>query len=104
MSLFSTGNREVAFIHSITSAGVVYSIAKACSDGSLSNCACDPSKTSGRSRDAKGEFDWSGCSNNVKFGLKFARLFIDAKESKTRDIRGLMNLHNNNVGRRVGLV
>ena len=91
----------MAFVHSITSAGVVHSIAKACSDGALLNCACDPTKRSGRGSDSEGEFDWTGCSDNVKFGVKFARLFIDAKESETRDARGLMNLHNNSAGRRV---
>lgn len=95
------GSREVAFIHAITSAAVVHSLASACRNGSLKNCACDPGKTRGTSRDSSGEFDWTGCSNNIKFGLKFARSFVDAKESETRDARGLMNLHNNNLGRRV---
>ncbi|KAF6030278.1 WNT2B [Bugula neritina] len=99
-NFISRGSREVAFIHTIASAGVVQSLLMACSDGSLSNCECDPSKKNGKSRDSKGEFDWSGCSNNVKFGLKYAKSFTDAKESETRDLRGLMNLHNNNAGRR----
>ena len=89
----------MAFIHAITTAAVAHSLANACRDGSLENCACEPTKTRGKSRDSKGEFDWTGCSNNIKFGLKFAKSFIDAKES--RDARGLMNLHNNNLGRRV---
>lgn len=100
--LIIPGSKEVAFIHAITSAGVVHSLAKACRDGSLEDCGCDPRRTRGSSKDSEGKFDWTGCSNNIKFGLKFARLFIDAKESETRDGRGLMNLHNNNLGRRVG--
>lgn len=103
-SFSNTGSKEVAFVNSITSAGVVHSISKACSDGALLNCACDPTKRSGKGSDSEGEFDWTGCSDNVKFGVKFARLFIDAKESETRDARGLMNLHNNSAGRRVCLI
>ena len=49
----------------------------------------------------RGDFDWGGCSDNVRYGSTFSRMFIDAKERRQRDGRALMNLHNNRAGRRV---
>lgn len=95
-----SGSREVAFIYAISSAGVVYTLARACSQGDLDSCSCDPAKK-GSSRDAKGSFSWGGCSDHVDHAMRFSQAFVDAKERKERDARALMNLHNNRAGRRV---
>merc|ERR1712106_841081 len=34
-------NRETAFIHAVTSAGVAHTISRNCSEGSLTHCGCD---------------------------------------------------------------
>ncbi|KAH1186222.1 hypothetical protein KIL84_018971 [Mauremys mutica] len=94
-----TGSRESAFVYAISSAGVVFAITRACSQGELKSCSCDPKKK-GSAKDNKGHFDWGGCSDNVDYGVKFARAFVDAKERKGKDARALMNLHNNRAGRK----
>lgn len=99
-SFFFPGSREAAFVYAISSAGVVYALTRACSQGDLRTCNCDPHKR-GRARDERGEFDWGGCSDNINYGIKFAKAFIDAKERTVRDARALMNLHNNRCGRTV---
>lgn len=48
---------------------------------------------------------WGGCSDNINYGIWFSQKFVDAPD-KTRhkdtwDIRNKMNLHNNEVGRKV---
>ncbi|MGH0158134.1 UNVERIFIED_CONTAM: hypothetical protein FKN15_035099 [Acipenser sinensis] len=90
---------EAAFVYAISSAGVVYSLTRACSQGELESCSCDPKKK-GSSRDSKGTFDWGGCSDNIDYGIQFAQAFVDARERKERDARALMNLHNNRAGRK----
>ncbi len=45
---------------------------------------------------------WGGCSADIKYGLDFARVFVDAREINEDD-RALMNLHNNRAGRKVRL-
>ncbi|KAK1801183.1 hypothetical protein P4O66_022871, partial [Electrophorus voltai] len=91
-------SREAAFVYAISSAGVVYAITRACSQGELKTCNCDPLKR-GRAKDERGEFDWGGCSDNINYGIKFAKAFIDAKERTVKDARALVNLHNNRCGR-----
>ncbi|KAI1888598.1 hypothetical protein AGOR_G00186810 [Albula goreensis] len=92
-------SREAAFLYAISSAGVVHTLTRACSQGELESCSCDPEKK-GTSRDSKGTFDWGGCSDHVDYALRFTQNFIDAKERKQRDARALMNLHNNRAGRK----
>lgn len=101
--IFFLGSREAAFVYAISSAGMVYTLTRACSQGELENCSCDPGKK-GSSRDAKGAFDWGGCSDHVDHAIKFTQVFIDAKERKERDARALMNLHNNRAGRKVTIL
>ena len=96
------GSREAAFVYAISSAGVVYAITRACSQGELKICSCDSHKR-GRASDDKGDFDWGGCSDNINYGIKFAKAFVDARERMVKDARALMNLHNNRCGRMVSL-
>ena len=115
----STGIREMAFVHAISSAGVAHSVTRACSAGVLDRCGCD--KTVGQRttvgpgaiprRGVRGigggvsssSFQWAGCSDNAAYGSAFSKLFIDAREKAKRKeaSRALMNLHNNNAGRKV---
>ncbi|KPP77989.1 protein Wnt-2-like [Scleropages formosus] len=97
--LLLRGSREAAFVYAISSAGMVHALTRACSQGLLDTCSCDPTKK-GTSQDAKGAFDWGGCSDDVDYAIRFTQAFVDAKERKERDTRALMNLHNNRVGRK----
>ncbi|KAI3370986.1 hypothetical protein L3Q82_023635, partial [Scortum barcoo] len=97
--LLLRSSREVAFMYAISSAGVVYTLARACSQGELDSCSCDPTKK-GSWRDGKGSFNWGGCSDHVDYAISFSQTFVDAKERKERDARALMNLHNNRAGRK----
>ncbi|CAH1772955.1 unnamed protein product [Owenia fusiformis] len=93
------GTREVAFVHSISSAGVSHTVTRACSSAKLTKCGCDRTV---RGRSSKG-FDWAGCSDNIAYGNAFSKTFVDARERgrKGDGGRSLMNLHNNEAGRQV---
>jgi len=95
------GSKETAYLYAITSAGVVHAVAKACSSGNLTECNCD---SFGQGRTTSEGWKWGGCSDNLKYGLRFSRSFLDAADKrlvrKRGDIRNLMNLHNNEAGRR----
>jgi len=95
------GSKETAFLYAITSAGVVHTVARACSSGNLTECSCE---VAGRGRTTPEGWNWGGCSDNLRYGIKFAKRFIDAPDKKqmrkTGEIRNMMNLHNNEAGRR----
>ncbi|XP_054044683.1 protein Wnt-4-like [Rissa tridactyla] len=92
------GTRESAFIHAISAAGIAFAVTRACSRGELEKCGCDR-KIRGVSPEG---FQWSGCSDNLSYGIAFSQAFVDNPE-RSRGIsssRVLMNLHNNEAGRK----
>lgn len=96
-----SGTREAAFVHSIFAAGIANAITKECSKGKIGQCHCD-ANLQGYSDHG---FQWSGCSDNVQFGIIFSRRFVDSYErERSRNSwsidRVLMNLHNNEAGRK----
>lgn len=126
ITLLIAANRETAFVHAISSAGVMYTLTRNCSLGDFDNCACDDSRNGQRgqrrlqdmykkkttsftesqakllpSSSAGGHgWLWGGCSDNVGFGEAISKQFVDALETG-QDARAAMNLHNNEAGRKV---
>ncbi|ELT87681.1 hypothetical protein CAPTEDRAFT_149951 [Capitella teleta] len=100
--ILKRGTKETAFMYAVTSAGVVHAVTKACSSGNLTDCTCDLSQQGQTSGEG---WKWGGCSDNVDYGMWFAETFVDAPEklrhTASKDIRSLMNLQNNAVGRQV---
>ncbi|XP_041479643.1 protein Wnt-4-like isoform X2 [Lytechinus variegatus] len=96
--VLDNGTREAAFVNAISAAGVAHAVTRGCSSGELEKCGCDRT-VGGNSADG---FVWAGCSDNVAYGVQFSQTFVDAMERKTRATleRRLMNLHNNEAGRR----
>ncbi|KAG7258330.1 hypothetical protein CRUP_023665 [Coryphaenoides rupestris] len=71
--------------------------------GELSTCGCS---RAARPRDLPRDWLWGGCGDNVNYGYRFAREFVDAREREKNYPRGspeharmLMNLQNNEAGR-----
>ena len=105
--LFSA-SREAAFTHAISAAGVVHSISRSCREGDLASCGCSRAM---RPKDLNRDFIWGGCGDNIEYGYRFARAFVDVREREKNHprhsdelARMLMNLHNNEAGRRVSLI
>ncbi|XP_043925612.1 protein Wnt-8a [Protopterus annectens] len=90
-----SATRETSFVHAISSAGVMYTLTRNCSAGDFDNCGCDDSRNG--QVGGKG-WIWGGCSDNVDFGERISKQFVDALETG-QDARALMNLHNNEAGR-----
>lgn len=49
-------------------------------------------------------FQWSGCSDNLSYGVAFSQTFVDETERAKGMSAGrpLMNVHNHEAGRKVG--
>ncbi|WAR10008.1 WNT6-like protein [Mya arenaria] len=89
--------RETAFVYAITAAGVVYTVTRACSRGSLLQCTCDNNV---RDITSDGEWEWGGCHDDVDFGYMKSKEFMDDRRKKKKgDLRTKIRLHNNEAGR-----
>lgn len=93
-------SRETAYIYAISSAGIMFSVTRACAKGELDNCGCDGKSAH---RDTGADFEWGGCSDNIRHGARFSKEFLDSDEIKNKD-HGSMNLWNNAAGRKVTLM
>uniref|UniRef100_T1JPJ6 Protein Wnt n=1 Tax=Strigamia maritima TaxID=126957 RepID=T1JPJ6_STRMM len=89
-------SREKAYVYAVSAAGVAYSITRSCSKGEIAECGCDDKV---RTKSTKGKWEWGGCSEDVRFGESFSKDFVDSRENEN-EAEGLMNLHNNEAGRR----
>ncbi|GFG33089.1 hypothetical protein Cfor_12113 [Coptotermes formosanus] len=93
--------REQAYVYALSSAAVAYTIARACSAGTLFHCSC-----ASPPRDPpNGNFKWGGCGDNVRWGSQFGKQFTDSAEKRgaraePRSTLAAVNLHNNRAGRR----
>ncbi|MBN3318993.1 WNT5B protein, partial [Atractosteus spatula] len=97
------GSRETAFAYAISASGVVNAISRACREGELSTCGCS---RAARPKDLPRDWLWGGCGDNVNYGYRFAKEFVDAREREKNYPKGseehartLMNLQNNEAGR-----
>lgn len=98
------GFRETSFLYALTAAGVAHSIARACAQGRLISCGCDPlgyrASHDPRGRTKVNKWEWSGCSHNLAYGIEFSKKFLDVRE-QVDDLQSKINVHNNNAGRSV---
>ena len=96
----SPANREGALIQSLGSASVMYTLIRNCRAGEYQDCGC-----AGANRPRPGqEWQWAGCEENLSFGENMAKHFIDKLEKNSTDHRRVaLNLHNNEVGRKVSV-
>lgn len=101
------GSREAAFTYAISAAGVVNAVSRACREGELSSCGCS---RAARPKDLPRDWLWGGCGDNLNYGYRFSKEFVDARErektyekASMESARLLMNLHNNEAGRRVSV-
>lgn len=58
-------------------------------------------KIHGKNYPMEGDWQWGGCGDNVNFGFRKSRDFMDAPHRKRSDIKTLVKLHNNDAGRLV---
>ncbi len=94
-------NRETAFVHAITAAGITHTLTRNCSRGDFADCVCDTRPRAPAPSSPELEWEMRGCSDNYNFGAQVAQQFLDARENGL-DSASLANLHNNEAGRVVG--
>lgn len=91
-----SGFRESSFVYALSSAALTYSITSACSQGKLADCSCDESRKGMKSNG----YHWSGCSDNIAYGMGVAESFLDPRIRNKPSLMHL-NLHNLETGRQM---
>lgn len=94
--------RETAFLQAMSAAGGVYSVTSACSSGALPQCTCLQHYSTGQETGEK--WEWGGCGDDIRFGRRKVKDFLDLDEDRHRDIRTQIHRHNNEVGRLVSVL
>ncbi|GMT24193.1 hypothetical protein PFISCL1PPCAC_15490, partial [Pristionchus fissidentatus] len=96
--------KEAAFTYAILSAGVAHEIGRRCKQGGLPSCGCSEE---GRPGSIKEDWAWTGCGDNVDYGYRFSKDFIDVREKEydgkrsSEDGKSLVNRRNNEAGRKL---
>jgi wingless-type MMTV integration site family, member 11 len=109
-------------VYALSSASVAHIVARACADGALVDCPCGATPRS----PPDGNFKWGGCGDNVAYGVKVSKKFLERLERgkperhgdevnemhlenaeqgdekrRSRHLLAHVNKHNNRAGRRV---
>ena len=108
-------------MYALSSASVAHVVARACADGALVDCPCGATPRSS----PDGNFKWGGCGDNVAYGVKVSKKFLEKQERgkpqvhgdevnemnlenaeddekrRSRHLLAHVNKHNNRAGRRV---
>jgi hypothetical protein len=101
------GTREAAFLHALSSAALVFAVTQGCATDEVCACGRQPSRSLLRRHKRKypGKmYVYGGCHDNIAVGTKFSKDFLDRREIRHTqpNNRKLVNLHNNDLGRKVG--
>ncbi|ESN90242.1 hypothetical protein HELRODRAFT_90849 [Helobdella robusta] len=96
------GNKETAFLQTLTSSSMAYVITKGCASGAIFNCGCDTDRrdfyttnnylnnnynyNNNYNHNHNNEddviFKWGGCSDDVIHGIEFTKNLIDESSDK----------------------
>lgn len=49
-------------------------------------------------------WEWGGCDDNINYGYRKSKIFMDTPYEQLSDISTLIKLHNNDAGRLVGFI
>ncbi|UJR15953.1 hypothetical protein I4U23_002873 [Adineta vaga] len=96
--ILDSETKESAYIHALTSAGIAYTITKACSSGQLRSCGCDMTMID---KNQNNSMRWMGCSDNTFYGTEIARKFVNLRETRKKTQTSLLNRYNNQIGIRM---
>ncbi|KAF7274885.1 hypothetical protein GWI33_012451 [Rhynchophorus ferrugineus] len=102
--VMSKDTRETAFVNAIVAAGITYQVTRACTKGEQIGCMCNKRKKKNKKKKhpdvAENDFKWDGCAENIDFGIKRSKDFLEGRQKKRRsDMSTLVKFQNYKAGR-----
>lgn len=111
---FVSDTRETGFVNAVIAAGITFQVTRACTKGELIGCSCAKRKkgrkvkkktiNSNSNQMTESDFKWAGCGENIDFGMKKSKDFLDIIYKKRSDMKTLVKLHNYVAGRLVSIL
>lgn len=106
---FFPDTRETGFVNAMLAAGVTFQVTRACTTGELLGCSCDrkiknqkKNKRRQKGSPPEGDWEWEGCGGeNIDYGIKKSKDFLDTRYRRRSDMKTLVKLHNYVAGRLV---
>ena len=102
------GTQQAAFLHALSSAALAFEVTRGCAVDKTCKCGKKPSPHWIRQLEKKRgkRYKYGGCHDNIPFGVRFSKKFLDKREMKlsTPADRKIVNLHNNDLGRKVWMI
>nr|BDP28886.1 Wnt6 protein [Cladonema pacificum] len=92
--------RESAYVFTLYSASLAFSLASACSNGLVDNCRCIEKQMEETKTFGNGDFVLKGArcfADSIKFGIEESRNLF--QNEKHRDAKALIDQHNKEAGR-----
>ncbi|KAL4239644.1 hypothetical protein ACF0H5_000451 [Mactra antiquata] len=99
-STHSRVTKEIAFLQAITAAGVMYSTTKTCTRQDNALCSCGSERDIDQFESSTLDWQWGGCSHNVKFGEKVSKSFLGT-EAASANVDQVLKSHNERAGHMV---
>ncbi|XP_030761419.1 protein Wnt-6 [Sitophilus oryzae] len=103
--VMSKDTRETGFVNAIIAAGITYQVTRACTKGEQIGCSCNKRKKKNKKKkptevSPETDFKWDGCAENIDFGIKRSKDFLEGRHKKKRsDMNTLVKSHNYVAGR-----
>lgn len=101
-------------MNAVIAAGITFQVTRACTKGELIGCSCAKRKKGKTSKKknfngnlnqmSESDFKWAGCGENIDFGMKKSKDFLDIIYKKRSDMKTLVKLHNYVAGRLVSIL
>ncbi|KAL1494683.1 hypothetical protein ABEB36_010247 [Hypothenemus hampei] len=95
--------RETGFVNAIIAAGITFQVTRACKQGAQIGCSCDKLRKGRKNKKLKPKISedekWDYCTENIEYGIKKSKDFLDTRYKKRSDMKTLVKLHNYVAGR-----
>ena len=75
---FIAATRETAFLHAISAAAITHELTVQCRQNRIPGCRCGKTRKQPK---GKSDWQWGGCSDDIKFGEKETRRFFSVSLS-----------------------
>lgn len=96
-------NKELGYTRALIAASIVLSLTRSCSYGTNNVCGCSNTASlashTATLENPPTQFIWRGCDEEVKFGFKVSKIYLESQDIQQDEASRRIDTHNYEVGR-----